>query len=614
MARQVWATLGVLAVLGLAGNARGQATAGAEPPAEAAPAATPRVLLLPPSGLSPALPTPPANFPLPAPSPLTQVSPAPVKTDSGAAPASLTFQTPDLLKLEVENEEMRRQIDELNRKFNVLATEVQKRASAFEAEKAEREGRKRRPAGTVPSTERKVEPMYRVGLFWWRDNTKEIEGRGAYRPDMPPVEHEISEGVTFGDGLTWTSKDKYFKLTFHNLTQLDYRQPFPEGDPLHGGFVIPRQRWYFNGTVGDYVDFVTAINRGYGSLDVLDSYADFIVNREWLKFRVGRFKMPSQYEYIEIAEGDLLGPERSLFVANYAANRQLGVMAHGFLAERRFRYYVAVGSGPRRSFEDFNSSRDYFFYLDYRPFITDSCSPLQNLHLVSTFNFGEERNPLAPFAIQTMNQMSTSADAGLTSPTTLEFKNGVFENGPRMNWGFEPVYYYKSFGFLGSVQGGFQDYSAKNVNPTPDQQLAAQRFIDVNNPIRTHVPMFGWSFGAWYFLTGEEITRRRFLVEPRRPFGFYNGTLNPGAFEVFGRFANLQLGNAVFTGGLVDPTQWTNRVSTTDFGVNWYLNHFVKFTFDWQHVFPATPVVVDPLAGSRTKHIDMLLFRTQVFF
>ncbi len=509
-----------------------------------------------------------------------------------------------------------RQLEDLTRKYDVLNNQLNRVAQQEEAARKEREAEKRRATGVfAPRTETRKEPMYQIGLFWWRDDTKEIAGRGAYAPDMEPAEHRISEGVVFGDGVSWTSEDKYFKLVFHNLTQLDMRQPFPTGDPLHGGFVIPRQRWYFNGSVGDYADFVTSINRGYGSLDVLDAYVDYHVNREWLNFRVGRFKMPSQYEYIEMAEGDLIGPERSLYVANLAANRQLGAMAWGYLFDERIKYYLAVSDGPRRSFEDYNSSRDFFAYLDYRPFITEKDSFLRNLHLVSTVNGGTERNPVTPYAFQTMNQMTDSADASFFSPTFMEFKNGVFENGPQMHYGFEPVYYYKSFGFLGSLQGGYQDYSVGNLSSPPVYSSAGgNRFIGVNSPFRTHVPEYGWSVAAWYFLTGEEITRRRFLVEPRRPFGYYNGTLNPGAFELFGRFANMQLGSQVFTGGLVDPTMWTNRASTTDIGVNWYLNHFIKFTIDWQHAFLGGPVVLNPAGNQHTSHYDMLLFRAQLFF
>jgi phosphate-selective porin OprO/OprP len=498
-------------------------------------------------------------------------------------------------------------------------------------------GLERAGAGAVPGHAQRP-PLFQFGPFWFRDDTAEIAGRGPYRPDMPALEHRVSSGSFLGgeeNGLTWQSTDGYFSITFHNLSQLDLREPIQQGDPLHGGFIIPRQRWYFEGKVGDYVNFVTSVNRGYATLDVLDSYADFIVHPEWLSFRVGRMKTPSQYEYISFDEANLIGPERSIYVQNYAGNRQLGAMAHGRLFNRRFEYYAGVFNGPRRSFEDFNSSRDYFFYLDYRPFIQSGIDWLKGLHLVGAENFGEERQPLSPIALRTMNQLSNTDAAAFVSPTILEFNNNVFENGPRNFYSYETVYYYKNWGFLSGFQGGYQDYSvittttssapksgsASAVAATSvtspfasSRQNANNEFLDVNSPFRTHVPIYGWSFQTWYFLTGEEITRRRYLVEPRRPFGYYNGRLNPGAIELFGKVSDLQLGDAVFRGEIVNHALWTNRAFAPEMGFNWYLTHFVKFTFDYQHVFLGNPVVLDEATGKFTKGYDLFLFRTQLFF
>ncbi len=401
---------------------------------------------------------------------------------------------------------------------------------------------------------------------------------------MPAHEHKIGSNTFLGgreNGLTWQSADDYFSMTFHNLSQLDLREPFQQGDPLHGGFIIPRQRWYFEGKVGDYATYVTSINRGYASFDVLDSYADFIVHPEWLSFRVGRMKTPSQYEYISIDEANLIGPERSIYVQNFAGNRQLGAMAHGRLFDRRFEYYVGAFNGQRRSFEDYNSSRDFYSYLDYRPFIQSGIDWLKGLHLVGTYNGGEERQPLSPIALRTMNQLSNSNAAAFVSPTILEFNNGVFENGPRQFWSYETVYYNKSWGFLGGIQGGYQDYSllagpsttapkggsnsaapAATAVTSPfasTRQNANNEFLDVNSPFRTHVPIMGWSFQTWYFLTGEQITRRRYLVEPKNPFGYYDGYVHPGAIELFAKVSDLQLGDAAFRGGIVNRALWTNR-------------------------------------------------------
>ena len=70
-------------------------------------------------------------------------------------------------------------------------------------------------------------------------------------------------------------------------------------------------------------------------------------------------KTPYLYEYFSIAEGDLIAPERSLFAGNMAANRQVGAMSLGELYEGRLGYAIGIFNGPRRSFEDNNSAKDF---------------------------------------------------------------------------------------------------------------------------------------------------------------------------------------------------------------------------------------------------------------
>ena len=109
--------------------------------------------------------------------------------------------------------------------------------------------------------------------------------------------------------------DDYFSLTFHNLTQVDGRLFNPVGDPLHDNFSIPRQRWYVLGNISPYVRYYTVINRGFSSIDVLDAWTDWSVgdiDRDMLQIRVGRMKTPYTYEYMKVAENDLIAAERSV--------------------------------------------------------------------------------------------------------------------------------------------------------------------------------------------------------------------------------------------------------------------------------------------------------------
>ena len=52
----------------------------------------------------------------------------------------------------------------------------------------------------------------------------------------------------------------------------------------------------------------------------------------------------------------------------------------------------------------------------------------------------------------------------------------------------------------------------------------------------------------------------------------------------------------------------------TDLGVNWYLNEWVKFYFDWQHANYGSPVRVNEETGEFSERNDLFWFRCQFYF
>jgi len=423
--------------------------------------------------------------------------------------------------------------------------------------------------------------------------------------DAPAKERKVE--AEFSDGLTLKSDDGYFSFTFHNLTQADGRFFNPSGNPLSDSFLVPRQRWYVLGNVSPNIRYYTVINRGYGSIDLLDAFLDMnfgAVEPEKLQIRMGRMKTPYTYEYIKISETDLIAPERSVFMGNLAPNRELGAMAHGNLLEKRFEYALGVFNGPRRSFQDYNSAKDIFTFVNTKPFRKWEGSPLQQLNLGGSFNCGDELNPLQPNALRTANDQSPSAAAANVSPTFLNFNPNAFEDGWRMQWSGDLTWYYKSFMLMAGYQGGFQNYGvSKTALPSS--------FVGETSATKTQVPLSGWNVTTSYFLTGEQVTRRVFLVEPRSHFTSFRkrGT---GAIELFSRFANIHLGNAVFSNGLVDQSLWSNNANVMDNGVNWYPNHYTKLTFDWQYSDFGKPVQWAP--GKMTSYCNLFWLRAQIFF
>ncbi len=407
--------------------------------------------------------------------------------------------------------------------------------------------------------------------------------------------------TTIGRGLRFTSDDDEFQLVFHDLTQAEFRN-FPTAgnqSPLHTQFFIPRQRWYFTGRATQDVEFYTVINRGYGSLDLLDAFLDlkyFFGPKAVL--RVGRTKTPVSYEYYQIAEGDLIAPERSIYTGNLSGNRQNGIMEHGRILDERAEYAVGVFNGPRRSFQDFNNDKDIFVFFNIRPFQnSERLKALNVMNFGGEYNFGTQNDPLQPNIFTTANdQSSTTSDVVVESLSSnfFKFNNNVIENGTLQHHAVWIAWYYKSFNLLVQHDGGFQDYATSTSGP------------------RTHVPQTGYFAQAYYFLTGEQI-KRRVDVKPKRNFTIRNCRITgPGAIELHARYAYFNIGRDVFSAGLADPNLWTNQVEATDIGVNWYPNQYTKIYFDWQHSVFGNTVFNGPCAFKKEGNLVWLRF--QLFF
>ena len=516
-----------------------------------------------------------------------------------------------LRRMEETNRQILRQLDEVNRKYEALSKQLAPAPA---------------PASAVvePPAEPAPSPRAAAGVGAEGVGRGRVSEVGAAKADPSRPEGKKVE-VEARDGLEFRSADGAFKLVFHDLTQAEFRGFSPANqDPVHDSFFVPRQRWYFGGQVGRDVEFYTSINRGYGSLDLLDAFItlNFLEtfrgdkesagvgaqgtggrteadrgkgpNRK-LRVRVGRMKTPYLYEYFEVAEGDLIAPERSLYAGNLATNRQVGAMALGEVLDDRVNYAVGVFNGPRRSFQDFNDSKDVFGYLNARPFLNSESLPgLKYLNLGGSINGGWENNVAQPNVFRTANDQTPGGAAGNLSPTFLQYNNNVAERGQREQYSAHAVLYRGSLGLLAEYGGGFQDYGVGTRG----------------RPV--HVPFDGYTLQAFYFLTGEKLTRRVNVVRPLHDLGYRDGRLYPGAVEVHARYSTLELGRQVFADGLADPNLWANRASAVDVGVNWYFNYYTKIYLDWQHAMFADPVLVRP--GGYSARNDLFWLRFQLYF
>lgn len=142
---------------------------------------------------------------------------------------------------------------------------------------------------------------------------------------------------------------------------------------------------------------------------------------------------------------------------------------------------------------------------------------------------------------------------------------------------------------------------ATEIAATSGSFHAQSEFIHavVNRIGGSTVGFSGVTAQAGYILTGEHRQYNRKggvlgRVVPRSDFG----KCGSGAWEIAGRWSMLDLNDADIHGG---------RLNTTTLGLNWYLNQFTKFQFNYIHAFLDSPVIGNSDA-------DIFAMRAQLFF
>ncbi len=310
-----------------------------------------------------------------------------------------------------------------------------------------------------------------------------------------------------------------------------------------------------------------------------------------IQFRFGRFKSPFTYEFYAQPTEALASGEWSVFFNNFGMNRDVGTMLWGESVAGRIDYAAGIfNSTPNGQF-DLSNPKSLIAFLNFAPFRPATNSPLENFNIGGSLVAGDQNHVPVPQELRTIVPTSGSNVIGVPF---LTFNNNVVASGPRNLWSLHTAYFYRSLMILAEWESGFQDYALANHTDN-----------------RVHLPIESFYVQTSYFLTGERMASRG-RVTPLRPFDLRPGRFGPGAWEPFFRFSDLSIGKQVFTAGLADPNEWTNRLFTTDVGINWYWNSYLHVMFDWQHAGFGSPVVYRPGGLARTS--DLFMLRFEIWF
>ncbi len=407
--------------------------------------------------------------------------------------------------------------------------------------------------------------------------------------------------VDLTQGISLRSPDGSYRIELHDLTQIDYRDFAPTGKStsstsLDDQFVIPRQRFYFAGDVGEAFTFYSSINRGFGTLDLLEAYIDTKIT-PWFNVRVGRMKTPFNYEFYKIYAGDLVAAERSVYVGNFGGNRQIGLMLWGRFLNERLEYALGVYNGPHRSFTSTNDAKSPYLFVNYRPFLLAGSDLLRYLAFGGSINYYRAggKTPVEPADLTTMADQTTASNVVNASPTFLVYNTSAIQNGDSLFYSGDIVWFLHSLFLMGQYNGGYETYAGLTKEP--------KRGIVV--------PYTGYSATASFFLTGEEpITRKEIL--PLRELRFSDIWSYPGAVELYARLSDLRASDSVFAFGLANSALYANEAKCVDVGYNWYWNRYLKMTFDWQLAEFNRHVQID--SGRFTDSVNTYMVRLQLYY
>ncbi len=359
-------------------------------------------------------------------------------------------------------------------------------------------------------------------------------------------------------------------LQFHLLAQLDGR--FAVGDDggvLTDTFVMRRVRPILQGRVLRHFEFYFNPDFGLGTAVVQDAYVDTVFSKAF-RLRFGKFKTPVGLERLMVA-GSLPFAERAL-PTELVPNRDIGVQVLGEVAGGWLTYMASVENGVvdgGSADVDRDGSKEVAGRVIVRPFARRPSSALAGLGIGVAGSRG---------AIRDLPLLRT---ASLLQPF-LSYA-GAIGDGDRVRVTPQAIYYGRAF-------SAFAEYVHSG-------QLIRRGDVSAD------IDHTAWQVAGTYVFTGEPVTER--AVRPRNNFDFCGGHI--GAIQVTARYHVLEVDEQAIALGLAIPGS-SREAEAITFGVNWYLNPFIKYVFNVER----TVFDKDPDGPRPAEH--GLIFRAQLSF
>lgn len=365
----------------------------------------------------------------------------------------------------------------------------------------------------------------------------------------------VEEGptVTAGrDTFSITSPDKKFRLRFGGHFQLDGKEFSGDTAPakLADNFIVRRARPILEGDLGDYISFRLMPDFGNGQALLYDAYADLKVAGPVVVLRGGKFKDPIGLELLQ-NDADRTFIESAL-PSDLVPNRTEGFQLYGNIANR-LGYNLALVDGAPDGVNIDGSTingRDSVARIFATPFQPGGPRVLKG------FGFGigvgdGNQNGGTLYSLK-----STGGQAVFYS-----FATNAYAAGNRLTYMPQAYYYNGPFGVMAEYAVTSQRIGLKSVTHEIDDHA--------------------WQVAGSWVLTGENKSYRS--VIPRQGLETRNDGLGKGAWELVGRYTELNVDPMAFRLNFANPAQSAEAARAWCTGINWYLNYFTKLQFEYEN-------------------------------
>lgn len=390
------------------------------------------------------------------------------------------------------------------------------------------------------------------------------------------VEKEKKTPILGADSKGFFAKSPQgdFNLRLRGGVQVDSRFFLGDGDELgNDTFTLRRVRPSIEGTLFEKYDIKIMPDFAGGETKLMDAYLNAKFADE-VQLRAGKMKSPMGLERLQ-SWYYLNFIERG-FPTQLLPNRDIGVQLHGDLFAGTFSYAVGAFNGvPDGASTDFDDAdgKDLVGRLFSHPFLHSDIDPLKGFGIGISCSYGDYDNKLASY--------KTPGQA-----TFFSYASNVKADGEQYRFSPQGYYYWGPFGLLGEYA-----YSSQEVRQGSSN-------YDIQND--------SWQIYLTYVLTGEDASYKG--VKPSKPFNINEGTW--GAFEIAGRYGNLDIDDAVFDFGLADPSKSASEADEFTAGLNWYLNSNLKVNLNYSH----TEFSGGGTAGDDREDEDLIATRFQLTF